>query len=166
MLKICSIWMSMFCALFVAAAALPAAADEPAYGEAQNREEEEFRQYFTDNMTRGVVKGMGFVGKQATPEQQMKIREIIYTAFPEILARLRQAGLYDEYKEQLSDPDIRRLDDQAMDARTMQEVLALNKRQMEITRTKRPRLYKFMNSDPELGGIVMRMMQKIAAVCK
>ena len=166
MLKKRSIWMSMLCALFVAAANL-AAAEVPAVAMPEDRSEAAIRRFFAENTTKGVVKGLQLQGKlPPSKEQQEQIYRIVYDTFPEVIARIKRAGLYDEYTALLFDREIRELDQQSLNAKSLQEVMTLMHKLMALFSERYPRVYQLMTADRELNGITMLMMQKIAAVCK
>ena len=160
LLKVCAV----FAALFVAAAQLPVMAAEPAYS-SQVDEEEVMRCVYASNITLMLVKAAQFNGnKPITPEQVTKIYGIAYEEFPKVLARVKEAGFYDEYKRQIFDAKIRREDSMSVCAQTVEEIKKPAAEQMSYLQTKYPRLWKWMNTDAEARRIVMRMFQKIQAV--
>ena len=155
-LKVCAV----FAVVFMGAAALPAAEAKLTAEEAQ------MQNLYVDSMTKGIVKGVSFSGKQVSPEQQIEIRRIAAETFPEVLALIKRDGLYEEYKAQLFDPEIRSLDEQAMAAKDMNEIATIARQQMAIVEKKHPALFKWMNSSEELQAVVSAMMQKMIAVLK
>ena len=159
MLKVCAV----FAALFVAAVRLPAA-DAPACPAAQDQGDAELRQRYVDNTINGFVKGLELNGKKVTPEQREKMHRIVFDAFPEFIALVKKAGLYDEYKAEMFDRDIRELDKQILKTTTMQEVLPLLQKEMALINERYPKLVKWLSSDSELQAFSTRLMQKIVAV--
>ena len=155
-LKVCAV----FAVVFVGAAALPAAEAKLTAEEAQ------MQNLYADSMTKGIVKGVSFSGKQVSPEQQLEIRRIAAETFPEVLALIKRDGLYDEYKAQLFDPEIRSMDERALAAKDLNEIATIARQQMAVVEKKYPELFKWMNSNKELQAVVSAMMQKIIAGLK
>ena len=160
MFKVC-----MFFAVFAfAAAAIPAAA---AYEAAPKQDgDAAVRQVFVDSMTIGLVKGLQLSGKEVSPEQQAKLRGIAEEFFPRIYARIKAAGFGEDYKKQMFDPEIRQFDRQMLETKTVQEVSPLAQKQMKIFHDKYPKLFEFMNTDPELQAAAMDMLRKISEALK
>lgn len=160
LLKVCA----FFAVFFFGAAQLPVMAAEPAR-ETGDRDEEVMRNLYAASSTLGVVKAVQLDGnKQITPEQVFRIYTICYDTFPKILARIKRAGLYDEYKSMFLDPESLRRDAKCADARTMSEYKSLAENKTSYLQGKYPRLWKWMNTDAEAQRIAMQMFQKIQAV--
>ena len=157
LLKVCA----LFAVFFFGAAQLPVMA---ATCPEQTQEETALRQRYAENTILGFVKGLELNGKQVTPEQKEKMRRIVFDAFPELIALVRKAGLYDEYKTQMLDGDIRELDKKILKAATMEEVVPLIQKEMALINERYPKLVQWLSSDPELQAFSARLMQKIAAV--
>ena len=122
---------------------------------------------YASNITLMLVKVAQFDGnKPITPEQVTKIYEIAYEAFPNILARVKEAGFYDEYKRQIFDAKLRRMDARGVCARTAEELKKPGAEQTSYMETKYPRLWEWINSDAKAQSIVMQMFQEIAATLK
>lgn len=156
-LKVCAV----LAVVFAGAVRLPAAEEVKL-----TAEEVQIRSIYANSMTKAIAKGASFSGKQVSPEQQAEIRRIVNEAFPEILATVKRAGLYEEYKAQMFDPELRSLDERAMAAKDMGEVMSIARQQMAVVQKKYPELFKWMNSNKELQAVVSAMMQKIIAVLK
>ncbi|MBO4708146.1 MAG: hypothetical protein J5727_00025 [Kiritimatiellae bacterium] len=163
----CWYGMLMVCALFVAAAQLPAVAEEAGCGAVPDRSEEAaLRQVFVDSITAGVIKGLQVTGKEVPPERQAKLRAIADESFSKILARVKAAGHYEDYRKQMFDPEIRQLDKKVLEAKTAQEILPIAQQQVKIFSEKYPELFRFISSDQEMQAATMEMMQKLFEVCK
>ena len=157
----------MVCALFVAAAQLPAVAEEAACGAVPERSEEAaVRQAFVYSITVGMVKGLQLTGREVSTEQQARLRGVAEESFTKIYARIKAAGLAEDYKKQMFDPDIRKFDKQVLEAKTMSEIAPIAQAQMKALNEKYPKLVEFMNTDREFQAITMEMMQKIAKALK
>jgi len=157
LLKLCA----LFAVFFFGAAQLPvmaATCQEP------TAEEAAIRQRYAENTILGFVKGLELNGRQVTPEQRDKLYRIVWDSYPEFIALVRKAGLYDEYKAQMFDGEIRELDKQTLKASTVQEVVPLLQKEMALINERYPKLVQWLSSDPELRAFSARTIQKMTAV--
>ena len=160
LLKVCA----LFAALFVAAAVPMAAADTPACGAAQDQGEAAVRQRYAENTVQGFVKGFELSGRKVTPEQRSQMQRVVWDSFPEFIALVKKAGLYDEYRKQLFDPEIRELDNQILKGTTIQEVTPLLQKEMQLISKRYPELVKWTATNPDMQAFSARMMRKLAAI--
>ena len=156
-LKVCA----LFAVMFVGAAQLPALAAEAEL----TAEEAAMQRKYAESVTKGVVKGFTLdPDKKVTAAQQAEIRRIAGETFPKILAEVKRAGLYDEYKAVTFDPEVDRMNEEIMSVKEPAELRQLAERQIGYIRKKYPRLTDWLNSSPEVNAIVSSMMQKISGV--
>ena len=153
---------ALFAVFFLGAAQLPAMA---AACQELTAEEAAIQSKYADNMSKGLIKGFELAsGKKVTPEQRAEIRRIFAETFPQIIAEVKKAGLYDEYKAQAFDPEIERMNEEAMRITSIAEVQQVAQKQFAYISEKYPRLTAWMNSSKEMEAIVTAMMKKIQGV--
>lgn len=154
-LKVCA----GFAAVFMGAAALPATAAE------LTAEEAVLQRKFVDRMVKGLIKGYETSsGKTVSPVQREELRRLVGKTFPRYIAAVRRAGFYEEYKTQMSDPEIDRLNEAILNAGNMDELRQLSRQLMSYIRKQYPRLTEWQDSDRELAEIYLPMFEEIKGV--
>ena len=160
---------ALFATLFVAATGLTAAEAPKTEGlttAVGDQSEAAVRRNYVRNTVNGFAKGLEIRGKTLTAEQREKLHRVADEAFPKVIALVRKAGLYEEYRKMHFDRELRELDQQVFKAKTMQEVMALAQKEIALLHERYPKLMEWISTDPEMQALSMQIMQKMMEACK
>ena len=130
----------------------------------QTSRETAVRKRFANNTLNGVVKARELRGQVLTETQRKKVYDIAFKSAGELIEVLKETGLFDEYYTQLHDKEIIALDKQTFSATTIEEIQRLMYKQLDLIRTKYPRLYAWISSSEPAARITTQMLKDIMVV--
>jgi len=128
--------------------------------------ENDIRVRFANNTANGVVKGLELRGKTLSPEEKKAVYELGLKAADKIIPLVKKAGLFEDYAKQLFDPDIMKLDRQALEAKNIDEVQKIMDKELDLIRSRYPVLYIWVTTSVEATEVMTEYLREVAKQSK